>query len=183
MVQYSSTSDHLSATYAALADPTRRAMLTRLGQREMTVAELAKPFKMSAPAISKHLKVLEKAGLITREKEAQWRRCRIEAARLKEANEFIEGWNQQTQTSQLATASQQHSKSPLEAFPLDPQQVPIFLGGVAGGIAVDVVKDTLKEFISDLLKRKRNQRAPKLRVEAVRQPGGAMLLVVHEEEK
>lgn len=90
MVQYSSTSDHLSATFAALADPTRRAMLTRLGQREMTVAELAKPFKMSAPAISKHLKVLEKAGLITREKEAQWRRCRIEAARLKEANEFIE---------------------------------------------------------------------------------------------
>lgn len=90
MVQYSSTSDHLSATFAALADPTRRAMLTRLGQREMTVAELAKPFKMSAPAISKHLKVLEKAGLITREKEAHWRRCRIEAARLKEANEFIE---------------------------------------------------------------------------------------------
>lgn len=90
MVHYSSTSDHLSATFAALADPTRRAMLTRLGQREMTVAELAKPFKMSAPAISKHLKVLEKAGLITREKEAQWRRCRIEASRLKEANEFIE---------------------------------------------------------------------------------------------
>ena len=100
-----------------------------------------------------------------------------------EANEFIEGWNQQTQTSQLATASQQHSKSPLEAFPLDPQQVLIFLGGVAGSIAVDVVKDTLKEFVSDLLKRKLKQPAPRVRVEAVRQPGGAMLLVVHKEEK
>lgn len=83
-------SDQLSLTFAALADPTRRAMLTRLGQGPATVTELAKPFKISAPAISKHIKVLEKAGLITREKEAQWRRCRIEAQRLREANEFIE---------------------------------------------------------------------------------------------
>lgn len=90
MVHYASTSDHLSATFAALADPTRRAMLMRLGQGTATVQELAKPFDISAPAISKHIKVLEKAGLITREKDAQWRRCRIEAARLKEANEFIE---------------------------------------------------------------------------------------------
>jgi len=85
-----STSDHLSLTFAALADPTRRAMLTRLGKGSATVTELSQPFKLSAPAISKHIKVLEKAGLITREKEAQWRRCRIEASRLKEANEFIE---------------------------------------------------------------------------------------------
>jgi DNA-binding transcriptional ArsR family regulator len=90
MTHSTNVNDHLSATFAALADPTRRAMLMRLGKGETTVAELAKPFKMSAPAISKHLKVLEKAGLITREKDAQWRRCRIEAARLKEANEFIE---------------------------------------------------------------------------------------------
>ena len=84
------SSDQLSLTFAALADPTRRAMLARLGEGPATVSELSQPFKISAPAISKHIKVLEKAGLITREKEAQWRRCRIEAARLKEANEFIE---------------------------------------------------------------------------------------------
>ncbi len=83
-------SDHLSLTFAALADPKRRAMLARLSRGPATVTELAKPFKISAPAITKHIKVLEKAGLITREKEAQWRRCRLEARRLKEANEFIE---------------------------------------------------------------------------------------------
>ena len=90
MTTSTSSSDHLSLTFAALADPTRRAMLTRLGKGPATVTELSKPFKISAPAITKHLKVLEKAGLITREKEAQWRRCRIKAQRLKEANEFIE---------------------------------------------------------------------------------------------
>jgi DNA-binding transcriptional ArsR family regulator len=90
MVHCDTASDHLSATFAALSDPTRRAMLMRLGEGSATVTELAQPFDISAPAISKHLKVLEKAGLITREKDAQWRRCRIEAARLKEANEFIE---------------------------------------------------------------------------------------------
>jgi DNA-binding transcriptional ArsR family regulator len=90
MVHYSTTNDNLSATFAALADPTRRAMLMRLGQGSATVTELAQPFNISAPAVSKHIKVLEKAGLITREKDAQWRRCRIEAARFKEANEFIE---------------------------------------------------------------------------------------------
>ena len=83
-------SDQLSLTFAALADPTRRAMLTRLGQGPATVSELSQPFNISGPAITKHLKVLERAGLITRKKEAQWRRCRIEAQRLKEANEFIE---------------------------------------------------------------------------------------------
>lgn len=90
MTTSTASSDHLSLTFAALADPTRRAMLTRLGKGPATVTELSKPFKISAPAITKHLKVLEKAGLITREKEAQWRRCRIKAQRLKEANEFIE---------------------------------------------------------------------------------------------
>lgn len=90
MTTSTTNGDHLSLTFAALADPTRRAMLTRLGQGPATVTELAKPFSISGPAITKHLKVLEKAGLITREKEAQWRRCRIEAQRLREANEYIE---------------------------------------------------------------------------------------------
>jgi DNA-binding transcriptional ArsR family regulator len=90
MTTTTSGGDHLSLTFAALADPTRRAMLTRLCKGPATVTELSKPFKLSAPAISKHLKVLERAGLITREKDAQWRRCRIQAQRLKEANEFIE---------------------------------------------------------------------------------------------
>lgn len=66
-----------------------RAMLSRLAEGPVTVGELARPFKISAPAVTKHLKMLERAGLITREKEAQWRRCRLEAKRLKEANEFI----------------------------------------------------------------------------------------------
>ena len=82
--------DPLSRTFAALADPRRRAILMRLGKGPATISELAKPFRISAPAVSKHIKVLEKAGLITREKQAQWRRCRIEAQRLKEANDFIE---------------------------------------------------------------------------------------------
>lgn len=82
--------DPLSLTFLALADPIRRAMLSRLAQGPATVGELARPFKISAPAVTKHLKMLERASLITREKDAQWRRCRIEAQRLKEANEFIE---------------------------------------------------------------------------------------------
>ena len=76
--------DQLSATFAALADPTRRAILARLLIRECSVGELAEPFAMSMPAVSKHLRVLEKAGLIARRKEAQWRVCRIDAAPLKE---------------------------------------------------------------------------------------------------
>ena len=74
--------DHLSATFAALADPTRRAILARLALGELSVTELAEPFDMSMPAVSKHLRVLERAGLIARRKEAQWRRCRIDAAPL-----------------------------------------------------------------------------------------------------
>jgi DNA-binding transcriptional ArsR family regulator len=82
--------DHLSATFAALADPTRRAILARLALGETTVGELAEPFKMSLPAVSKHLKVLEHAGLITRGREAQWRPCRIETQALKEVDDWLE---------------------------------------------------------------------------------------------
>jgi len=82
--------DRLSATFSALADPTRRAILARLSAGEVTVKELAGPFKMSAPAISKHLKVLERAGLISRGREAQWRPCTLEAAPLQEAYNWME---------------------------------------------------------------------------------------------
>lgn len=81
-------SDRLSATFAALADPTRRAMLHRLRSGECTVGELAEPFRMSKPAVSKHLRVLERAGLITQRKDAQWRRCRIVAGPLKEVADW-----------------------------------------------------------------------------------------------
>ena len=80
----------LSATFAALADPTRRAILARLVSGEASVSELAEPFEMSLPAVSKHLKVLERAGLITRGRAAQWRPCRLEAAPLKDAADWLE---------------------------------------------------------------------------------------------
>src|SRR5271154_1779621 len=92
MVMYRETSPHLDATFAALADPTRRAILTRLASGEASVMELAKPFKMSQPAISKHLKVLEHAGLISRSRDAQRRPCRIEAKPLEEANGWLESY-------------------------------------------------------------------------------------------
>jgi DNA-binding transcriptional ArsR family regulator len=82
--------DHLSITFSALADPTRRAILARLISGEVSVTELAEPFAMSLPAISKHLKVLEHAGLITRSREAQWRPCRLEAGPLKDAADWLE---------------------------------------------------------------------------------------------
>ena len=82
--------DPLSATFAALADPTRRAILARLVEGECAVTTLAEPFAMSLPAISKHLKVLERAGLIARGRDAQWRPCRLEAAPLKKAADWIE---------------------------------------------------------------------------------------------
>ncbi len=81
--------DTLSATFAALADPTRRAILARLAQGAATVTELAEPFDMSLPAISKHLKVLEKAGLITKGREAQWRPCQLDAGPLKEVSDWV----------------------------------------------------------------------------------------------
>ena len=82
--------DTLDATFTALADPTRRAILARLASGEATVTELARPFDVTLPAITKHLKMLERAGLISRGKEAQWRPCRLEPARLKEASDWIE---------------------------------------------------------------------------------------------
>ncbi len=82
--------DRLSTTFAALADPTRRAILARLTSGETTVTELAKPFDMSLPAVSKHLKVLESAGLIERGRDAQWRPCRLQAAPLKDVADWIE---------------------------------------------------------------------------------------------
>jgi DNA-binding transcriptional ArsR family regulator len=82
----------LDATFAALADPTRRAILARLKRGEATVTELAAPFEMSQPAISKHLKVLEKAGLISRSRDAQKRPCRLEAAPLKAATDWLENY-------------------------------------------------------------------------------------------
>src|ERR1700756_693448 len=82
--------DRLSTTYAALADPTRRAILAHLATGEATVGELAEPFAMSLPAVSKHLKVLERAGLIAKGRKAQWRPCRLEAAPLKDAADWLE---------------------------------------------------------------------------------------------
>jgi DNA-binding transcriptional ArsR family regulator len=90
--------DRLSATFAALADPTRRAILARLALGETSVTELAEPFDMSLPAVSKHLKVLERAGLIARGREAQWRPCRIEPNALKGVDDWLESyrnlWNE-----------------------------------------------------------------------------------------
>ena len=86
--------DHLSSTFAALADPTRRAILARLALGETSVAELAAPFSISPPAVTKHLKVLQRAGLITQGRQAQWRPCKLEAAPLQEAASFIEHYRQ-----------------------------------------------------------------------------------------
>jgi DNA-binding transcriptional ArsR family regulator len=84
------TADQLDRTFAALSDPTRRAILARLAEGEATVNEVAAPFAISLPAISKHLKVLEHAGLITRGRDAQWRPCRLEAAPLEDAADWLE---------------------------------------------------------------------------------------------
>lgn len=88
------SSDRLSHTLAALADPTRRAILARLALGETSVTELAKPFEMSLPAVSKHLKVLERAGLIVRGREAQWRPCRLDAAPLREVADWLDQYRQ-----------------------------------------------------------------------------------------
>ncbi len=83
-------SDPISTTFAALADPTRRAILARLAGGEASVTEIAAPFEMTLPAVSKHLKVLERAGLIARGREAQWRPCRLQAGPLKDADDWLE---------------------------------------------------------------------------------------------
>jgi len=85
-------SDRLSKTFAALADPTRRAILARLARGETSVTELAGPHDMSLPAISKHLRVLERTGLVMRSRDAQWRPCRLKAEPMKEALEYLEGY-------------------------------------------------------------------------------------------
>ena len=87
-------SDHLSLTLSALADPTRRAILARLASGETSVTELAEPFEMSLPAVTKHLKVLERAGLITRGRHAQWRPCRLKPQPLKDVAEWIDHYRQ-----------------------------------------------------------------------------------------
>jgi DNA-binding transcriptional ArsR family regulator len=86
------TPDRLSPTFAALADPTRRAILARLSGGEVSVTELAEPFQMSLPAVSKHLKVLERAGLIARGRDAQWRPCRLTGSPLKDVADWVEGY-------------------------------------------------------------------------------------------
>jgi DNA-binding transcriptional ArsR family regulator len=92
--------DPLSETLAALADPTRRAILARLMAGEASVTELAEPFSISLPAVSKHLKVLERAGLIARGRDAQWRPCRLEADPLKEVADWVEGYRRFWEQSQ-----------------------------------------------------------------------------------
>jgi DNA-binding transcriptional ArsR family regulator len=89
-----SSPEHLDATFSALADPTRRAILARLAKGDASVLELAEPFQMSQPAISKHLKVLERAGLISRGRDAQRRPCRIEAAPLRDATAYLERYRE-----------------------------------------------------------------------------------------
>jgi len=90
MVKYMTSQERLDRTFAALADPTRRAILSRLARGETPVTELAGPFKISLPAVSKHLKVLERAGLIARGREARWRPCRLKARPMKEAVDWLE---------------------------------------------------------------------------------------------
>jgi DNA-binding transcriptional ArsR family regulator len=90
MVQQPMSPERLDATFSALADPTRRAILARLASGETSVSELAEPFAMSMPAISKHLKVLQRAGLIERSRAAQWRPCRLAPAPLKDASEWLD---------------------------------------------------------------------------------------------
>ena len=92
-------SDPISNTFAALADPTRRSILARLASGEASVTQLAEPFKISLPAVSKHLKVLERAGLIVRSRDAQWRPCRLHAEPLKQADEWIQRYRQHWEES------------------------------------------------------------------------------------
>ena len=93
------SADHLSATFAALADPTRRAILARLARGDATVTDLAKPFDMSQPAISKHLKVLERAGLVTKGREAQWRPCTLNAAPLRDVDAWMQDYRAHMEAS------------------------------------------------------------------------------------
>ena len=113
--------DQLSATFAALADPTRRAILARLASGQSSVTELAEPFDMSLPAVSKHLRVLERAGLIARGREAQWRPCRLEARPLKQVADWAERYRHlwearldrlDTYLQELKTKEKKHARKP-----------------------------------------------------------------------
>src|SRR5262245_55650707 len=116
MVKYTDASDRLSATLAALADPTRRAILARLASGETAVTELARPFRMSLPAISKHLKVLQRAGLVARGRRAQWRPCRLQAAPLREVADWTERyrrfWEESFDRLEVYLAELQGKKPP-----------------------------------------------------------------------
>src|SRR5882672_9897599 len=100
--------DNLSATFAALADPTRRAILSRLTTGETSVTELAEPFHMSLPAVTKHLKVLERAGLITRSRDAQWRPCRLNAGPLRAVSGWVEHYLKKLQAKEKKHGRKKH---------------------------------------------------------------------------
>jgi DNA-binding transcriptional ArsR family regulator len=108
--------DQLSLTFSALADPTRRAILLRLAEGDATVNELARPFDLRLPTVSKHLKVLQRAGLVSQSRQAQWRPCRLEAARLKEVAEWAErfraNWEEQFQRLDRFFADLKRAKEP-----------------------------------------------------------------------
>jgi len=93
------SADNISLTFAALSDPTRRAILARLADGESSVTDIAKPFKISLPAITKHLKVLERSGLISRSRDAQWRPCRLNATPMKEASDWLEHYRRHWEES------------------------------------------------------------------------------------
>jgi DNA-binding transcriptional ArsR family regulator len=132
-VNYEMDSDRLSTTFAALADPTRRAILARLVNGEASVTDLAEPFAMSMPAVSRHLKVLEHAGLIARGREAQWRPCRLEAAPLRDIADWVEHYRRfweesfdrldeylhelQAARSKLATKKEKHREAKQRSKP------------------------------------------------------------------
>ncbi len=130
--------DRLSTTFAALADPTRRAILARLCVGESSVTELAKPFAMSLPAISKHLKVLERADLIARGRDAQWRPCRLEAKPLREASDWIEHYRRFWEESldrledylRELQARPHHQHPPTTSVPDQPPPSPGTIGAI-----------------------------------------------------
>src|SRR5258707_2161945 len=133
MVQQQTSSEHLNATFSALADPTRRAILARLASGETSVSELAEPFEMSMPAISKHLKVLQRAGLIERGREAQWRPCRLAAGPLKDASDWLqhyrpfwegafdrlEGYLRELQKSESKKKEHKNGRKKKDCHPID----------------------------------------------------------------
>ncbi|MFT4172619.1 MAG: metalloregulator ArsR/SmtB family transcription factor [Rhodocyclaceae bacterium] len=120
--------DALSATFSALADPTRRAILARLAQGETSVTELAAPFDMSLPAVTKHLKVLQRAGLVTQGRQAQWRPCRLEPAPLREVAGWVEQyrvlWEARLDRLEAYLRTLQNEEAPLAAPSGGPQEDP-----------------------------------------------------------